>query len=116
MREPAQMMRIEPRWPVALTVVMAVSLLTLLPGRVRVFPTWVPPLLAIAWLMPMAALKLVRTMRVRKPDWLFPQQGVPEDAPLNWRPTFIDYLFLSYCTATAFSPAEAQPMTSRAML
>lgn len=49
-------------------------------------------------------------------DWLFPQQSVPGDAPLEWRPTFIDYLFLSYCTATAFSPAEAQPLTARAML
>lgn len=52
----------------------------------------------------------------RRPDWLFPQQGVPEDAPLDWRPTFIDYFFLSFCTATAFSPAEAQPLTARAML
>jgi hypothetical protein len=50
----------------------------------------------------------------RRPDWLFPTEGAPrEDVPLNWRPTFIDYLFLSYCTATAFSPAEAQPLTSR---
>ena len=51
-----------------------------------------------------------------RPDWLFPQQSAPEDVPFRWRPTFIDYLFLSYCTATAFSPAEAQPLTSRAML
>jgi hypothetical protein len=51
-----------------------------------------------------------------KPDWLFPQQGVPQDLPLDWHPTFIDYLFLSYCTTTAFRPAEAQPLTSRAML
>jgi len=51
-----------------------------------------------------------------KPDWLFPADGAPEDARVNWRPTFIDYLFLSYCTATAFSPAEAQPLTSRAKL
>ena len=52
-----------------------------------------------------------------KPDWLFPTEGAPqEDVPLNWRPTFIDYLFLSYCSATAFSPAEAQPLTPRAKL
>lgn len=49
-------------------------------------------------------------------DWLFPQQTAPGDAPLDWRPTFIDYLFLSYCTATAFSPAEAQPLTAWAIL
>jgi hypothetical protein len=55
--------------------------------------------------------------RSTKPDWLFPTEGAPpEDVPDNWRPTFIDYLFLSYCTATAFSPAEAQPVTSRGKL
>ena len=51
-----------------------------------------------------------------KPDWVFPQEGAPEDAPLGWRPTYIDYLFLAFCTATAFSPTDAQPMTSRAKL
>jgi len=51
-----------------------------------------------------------------KRDWLFPADGAPEDVPVNWRPTFIDYLFLSYCTATAFSPAEAQPLTARGKL
>ena len=51
-----------------------------------------------------------------RPDWLFPQQSVPQDVPPDWRPTFIDYLFLSFCTATAFSPAEAQPLTARAMV
>jgi hypothetical protein len=51
-----------------------------------------------------------------QPDWLFPQESASKGAPLNWHPTFIDYLFLSYCTATAFSPAEAQPLTPRAML
>jgi hypothetical protein len=49
-----------------------------------------------------------------KPDWLFPQQGVPEDVPPNWHPTFIDYLFLAFDTATAFSPTDAAPLTSRA--
>lgn len=42
--------------------------------------------------------------------------GVHPDVPLDWHPTFIDYAFLSYCTATECSPAEAQPLTSRAML
>jgi hypothetical protein len=52
-----------------------------------------------------------------KPDWLFPQEGAPaEDLPSHWRPTFVDYLFLGYCTATAFSPTDALPLTSRAKL
>jgi hypothetical protein len=185
---------IEPRWPVVLVIVAVLALLTVLPDRVRVFPSWVPYLLAIALIVPTAALPLTsakdRWLRIEsivtlfffaiagigmvscllyllsamvrrsaevsglqlltssiaiwatnvlifslaywrtdrggpearanrastKLDWLFPQEGIPEDVPLDWHPTFIDYLFLSYCTATAFSPAEAQPLTSRAML
>jgi hypothetical protein len=51
-----------------------------------------------------------------RPDWLFPQTGVPDEAPLNWSPTYVDYLFLSFNTATAFSPTDTLPLTSRAKL
>jgi hypothetical protein len=51
-----------------------------------------------------------------RPDWLFPEKGVPEEVPPNWRPSYIDYLFLGYCTATAFSPTETYPLTSRAKM
>ena len=49
-----------------------------------------------------------------RPDWLFPQQSVPEYVPPDWYPTFVDYLFLAFDTATAFSPTDALPLTSRA--
>jgi hypothetical protein len=52
----------------------------------------------------------------RKPDWLFPQDNAGEDVPPDWRPTFVDYLFLAFCTATAFSPTDAQPLTARGKL
>lgn len=51
-----------------------------------------------------------------KPDWRFPEQEVPEDAAPDWRPAFVDYLFLAFCTATAFSPTDALPLTARAKL
>ena len=51
-----------------------------------------------------------------RPDWQFPQTGAPDDAPPGWRPTFVDYLFLGFSTATAFSPTDALPLTSRAKL
>jgi hypothetical protein len=51
-----------------------------------------------------------------EPDWLFPQEGAVERAPQNWRPTYVDYLFLSFCTSTAFSPTDVLPLTSRAKL
>ena len=37
-------------------------------------------------------------------DFAFPQQMSPELAPANWRPRFIDYLYLGFTNATAFSP------------
>jgi uncharacterized membrane protein len=51
----------------------------------------------------------------KRPDWLFPQEGAPTaDVPQNWEPTFIDYLYLGYSTATAFSTTDAMPLTPRA--
>lgn len=53
----------------------------------------------------------------RRTDWLFPQESAPpEDVPAGWRPTFVDYLYLAYSTATAFSTTEVAPLTSRAKL
>ena len=52
-----------------------------------------------------------------RPDWLFPQEGAPaEDVPPGWRPAFVDYLYLGYSTATAFSTTDAMPLTPRAKL
>ena len=50
------------------------------------------------------------------PDWLFPQAATPEYMPPDWRPLFLDYLFLGYTTATAFSPTDALPLTRRAKM
>jgi hypothetical protein len=49
-------------------------------------------------------------------DWLFPQEGLRENALANWRATFVDYLYLAYSTATAFSPTDVLPLTSRAKM
>jgi hypothetical protein len=51
-----------------------------------------------------------------QPDWLFPQAGAPEDAPPDWRPTFVDHLFLGFSTATAFSTTDVMPLTPRAKM
>jgi len=44
-------------------------------------------------------------------DFLFPQQATPEVAPTGWRPAFLDYLYLSFTNATAFSPTDAMPLS-----
>ncbi len=55
-----------------------------------------------------------RKLSVR-PDWVFPQPE-PQDLPPDWRPLFLDYLYLGYNTATAFSPTDALPLTHRAKM
>ena len=45
------------------------------------------------------------------------QQGAGEEAGFaGWLPGFIDYLFLAFTNATAFSPADTFPLTPRAKL
>ena len=46
-----------------------------------------------------------------KPDFLFPQQATPEIAEPGWRPNFIDYLYVSFTNATAFSPTDTMPLS-----
>jgi hypothetical protein len=45
--------------------------------------------------------------------FFFPQmmQGAPEETRA-WSPNFVDYLFLAFCTSTAFSPTDT-PVLSR---
>jgi hypothetical protein len=54
----------------------------------------------------------------QKNDFLFAQQQTTfahTQFP-NWSPGFVDYLFLAFTTATAFSPADTLPLTVRAKL
>ena len=44
------------------------------------------------------------------PDLAFPQQLNPRIGPSNWRPRFVDYLYLSFTNATAFSPTDVMPL------
>ncbi|MFQ4140389.1 hypothetical protein PGN35_029150 [Nodosilinea sp. PGN35] len=193
---------IEPRWPVALTIVVVLVLLTVLPDRVRLVPVWVPGLLGmtvlgslslvplsggkVRWAKPSRRLSrrverwvlglfcltvgvatlvslayLIDDMinhsteldglqlltssiavwidnvllfsllywqvdrggpeaRVQhatpRRDWGFPQDDIDTADFAHWHPTFVDYLFLAYTTATAFSPTDALPLTVRAKL
>jgi len=47
----------------------------------------------------------------RDPDFLFPQMATPELGQPNWMPSFIDYLYVSFTDATAFSPTDTMPLT-----
>jgi hypothetical protein len=43
-------------------------------------------------------------------DFAFPQQLNPKIASPDWRPRFIDYLYLGFTNATAFSPTDTMPL------
>ncbi len=52
-----------------------------------------------------------------RPDLLFPQMtGVPGWDAERWRPSFADYLFVAFTSATAFSPTDTLPLSVRAKL
>jgi hypothetical protein len=194
MKESVQKIRDESRWPPALTMVVVLCLMAVLPGHVTALPVWVSYLAALAVLVPMGGVALTagntlwlameRTIIIllasayvantiaeladmigaitlhpsgnnafsllsssvaiwvanvltfsllywqidrggpyaraskssAKPDWVFPQPATPEDLPPDWRPLFLDYLYLGYNTATAFSPTDALPLTRRAKM
>jgi uncharacterized membrane protein len=48
----------------------------------------------------------------RFPDFAFPQFSSPELAPPDWRPQFVDYLYIGFTTANAFSPTDTPPLTA----
>jgi uncharacterized membrane protein len=50
----------------------------------------------------------------RAPDFLFPQMSDDRIEPRNWRPQFIDYLYVSLTNAAAFSPTDTMPLTPKA--
>jgi uncharacterized membrane protein len=49
-------------------------------------------------------------------DFLFPQMTVNDLVPPDWEPQFVDYLYLSFTNATAFSPTDVMPLARWAKL
>jgi uncharacterized membrane protein len=55
----------------------------------------------------------------RYPDFLFANMTVWDDqnlCPKDWKPTFTDYLYLSFTNATAFSPTDTLPLSRQAKM
>ncbi|MDE2385496.1 MAG: hypothetical protein KGO53_12845 [Alphaproteobacteria bacterium] len=52
----------------------------------------------------------------RREDFLFPQMSLPQLHDEEWAPGFVDYLFLAFTNATAFSPTDTLPLSQRAKL
>ncbi len=49
------------------------------------------------------------------PDFLFPQMSIDRErvknVPANWKPMFLDYLYVSFTNALAVSPTDTMPLT-----
>jgi uncharacterized membrane protein len=52
--------------------------------------------------------------RDETPDFLFPQMTDDRIEPIDWRPRFLDYLYVSLTNATAFSPTDTMPLSATA--
>ncbi|MER5642108.1 hypothetical protein ABT095_34865 [Kitasatospora sp. NPDC002227] len=50
------------------------------------------------------------------PDLLFPQMQTDGVGPADWEPGFLDYLYVAYTNATAFSPTDTMPLSGWAKL
>jgi hypothetical protein len=50
------------------------------------------------------------------PDLAFPEQLNPRAAPPDWRPDLLDYLYLGFTNATAFSATDVMPFARWAKL
>ena len=50
------------------------------------------------------------------PDLAFPEHLNPRVAPPGWRPIFVDYFYLGFTNATAFSPTDVMPLARWAKL
>jgi uncharacterized membrane protein len=44
-------------------------------------------------------------------DFLFPQHTEPALVESGWRPEFVDYLYVSFTNAAAFSPTDTMPLS-----
>jgi uncharacterized membrane protein len=94
-----------------------ISGLTLLTSSVAIWINNVLMFSLLYWQIDSGGPSLGLRDTSRRPDWLFPQEGAPaEDLPFGWIPAFVDYLYLSFSTATAFSSTDVLPLTHRAKL
>jgi hypothetical protein len=50
------------------------------------------------------------------PDFLFPPMTSPDMAEKDWEPMFMDYFYVAFTNATAFSPTDTLPLSRWAKL
>jgi uncharacterized membrane protein len=80
---------------------------------------WISNLLAFSllyWLIDGGGPDERLNSNMWRADFVFPQPVRQIDVNPNWRPNFLDYLYLGFTTATAFSTTDTVPLTTRARM
>ena len=80
---------------------------------------WLGNILAFSllyWVFDSGGPRMRVAERRKYPDFAFPQTQSPDLAPPEWRPIFVDYFYLGFCTSTAFSPTDVLPLARWAKL
>jgi hypothetical protein len=67
----------------------------------------------VFWLMDGGGPIARQTGLPHTPEFMWPQTENPQLAPTGWQPGFLDYLYLSFTNATAFSPTDVMPLSAR---
>jgi hypothetical protein len=90
---------------------------TLLIDAVNVWATNVIVFALWYWGLDRGGPSMNRRFHHTRSDFLFPQMANPPDSSgAAYTPGFVDYLFLSFTTSTAFSPTDTAPLTARMKL
>lgn len=87
-------------------VILLAGALNIWVTNVLVFSLWY-------WEMDLGG-PLRRRQEGRFPDFQFPQSLSTPLSPAHWRPEYLDYLFVAFTNAAAFSPTDTLPLTRRA--
>ena len=117
----------EHRLPVAAAVALAIALQLVLPKHLAIRPTWLLPSLEGLLLV---GLIVANPRRINRTSTTLRAASVSlialislanawssaELAPPDWTPNFIDYLYVSFTNASAFSPTDTMPLSPMAKM
>lgn len=77
---------------------------------------WVSNILAFGlwyWLVDRGGPHARLNHAEERPDFFFPEMAATDAADPHWSPNLVEYMYLSFTNATAFSPTDTLPLTSR---
>ena len=91
--------------------------LTILLDAMNIWATNVIVFTLWYWMLDVGGSLTLGVREARRSEFIFAQMTAPPEEGAEVRPpSFVDYLFLSFTTSTAFSPTDTLPLTPRMKL